>query len=193
MPFACSNRATISAALCSVALAFGIASCGGKTGGSGTGAKGATAPATKRAGGTASVPGTAARVTPTSVTPKQFIAQADEICRRANDGIARSEATLTGRRGKPDAHAAAVTRNQGIEEQAIKELVKLKPPKELTGAWQKMSGYRQALAHQLGVYATATRLRAANVAPLVASKKKLHAQLREVGIKAGFDDCAKLG
>jgi hypothetical protein len=193
MSFAWNNRAAISAALCSVALAFGIASCDGKIGGSGTGATGATAPGTKQAGGAASGPSTAAQVAPASVTSKQFIAQADAICRRANAGIARSETKLKGKRRKPDAHAAVVTRNQEIEEEAIKELVKLKPTADLTAAWQKMSLYRQALAHQLGVYVTATRLRVTNLGPLVASKKKLHAELREVGSRAGFNDCAKLG
>jgi len=192
MPFARNNRATISVALCSVALALGIASCDGKSGASSTETK-ATAPARSDRGGSAPGTSTAAQVAPTSVTSKQFIARADEICRRANAGLARSEAKVKGKLRKPDAHAAAITRNQEIEEKAIKELVKLKAPADLAGAWQKMSLLRQALARQLGVYATATRLRVTNLAQLAASKKKLHAELREVGSKSGFNDCAKLG
>ena len=190
MPFARNTRATISTALCSVALALGVASCGGKSGASSTETK-ATAPV--RSGREGSAPGasTAPQVAPTSVASKQFIAQADEICRRANVGLARSEAEAKGKLRKPDAHAAVITRNQEIEEKAIEELTKLKPPADLAGAWQKMSFYRQALARQLGVLATATRLRVTNLAQLAASKKKLHAELDEVGSKAGFSDCAK--
>ncbi len=192
MPFAWNNRATVSAALCSVALALGIASCGGKSGASSAGTK-ATAPVRSERVGSAPGTSTAAQVAPTSVTSKQFIAQADEICRRANVGLARSEAKVKGKLRKPDAHAAVITRNQEIEEKAIKELAKLKPPADLAGAWQKMSLYRQALARQLGVLATATRLRVTNLAQLAASKRKLHAELHEVGSKAGFNDCAKRG
>ncbi len=164
----------------------------GKSGASSTETK-STASVRSEQGGSAPGANAAAQVAPKAVISKQFIAQADEICRRANAGIARSEGELKGKRGEPDAHAAAIARNKEIEEKAIKELVKLKPPTGLAGAWQKMSLYREALAHQLSIYATATRLRVTNVAQLVASKKKLHAELREVGSKAGFNDCAKLG
>jgi hypothetical protein len=192
MPFAWNNRAAISAVLCSMALALGLASCGGKSGMSSTETR-ATAPVQSKRGGAVTGANTAVQAPPTAVASKQFITQADEICRRANTGIARSEAKLKGKPLKPDAHAAVVTRNQEIEEAAIKELAKLKPPVDLAGAWQKMSVYREALARELGVFATATRLRATNLAQLVASKKKLHAELRKVGSKARFKECAKLG
>jgi hypothetical protein len=186
MSFAWNNRGTIAATLCSAALALGIASCGGKSGASS--AK-ATAPVRGASGPTTG----AARSPLATVSAKQFIEQADEICGRANAAIARSEGKATGKLRKPDAHAAVVAQNQEYEEKAIKELSKLKPPSALAGAWQKMSLYRQALARELGVFATATHLRVSNLGQLVASKKKLHFQLRAAGRKAGFKDCATVG
>jgi hypothetical protein len=120
---------------------------------------------------------------------RSFITRTDAICRAANGKLARSKATSK----KPSAIAAVVRQNQAIEQKALDRLAKLQPPARLSSDWQKMVGYRRSLAQQLGVYASALDLGVKSYGGLAASKKKLHAQLREVGGRAGFRDCAKLG
>jgi hypothetical protein len=94
---------------------------------------------------------------------------------------------------QPQAIATTIRANQAIEQKSLGELVKLKAPSELAGAWQTMLEDRKNLASQLGVYATALGLGVKSFASLAASKKALHAALLKVGSSAGFKDCAKIG
>jgi hypothetical protein len=120
---------------------------------------------------------------------QQFIAQADAICHKSNEQLARSHVKSK----EPAVVAAAIVRNETIERRALGELARLTPPAELAPAWGKMLGYRRSLAGGLGNLAAAVRRGDKKFTALAKSKKQLHAELLEVGGRAGFRDCAKIG
>jgi hypothetical protein len=176
-------------------LALAASGCGGKSDASSTTASGNTA-TTSSSGQTGSSAQSSSRSGTTnkqtsaaSLPPKQFIVRADAICHEANVRLARTKLKSK----QPKAVAAAIKRNQTIEEKALGELSRLKPSVELVATWQKMLGYRRSLASQLGVYATAVGFGVKSFSSLAAAKKALHAKLLQVGRKAGFKDCSKIG
>jgi hypothetical protein len=170
-------------------LALVLAGCGGKSDASRSTAPPASAKGTSSAAQTTPAPTTSTQAPAPTSSSKQFVAQADAICRKANARLARSKAKSR----QPSDVAALIQGNQAIEQEAIGRLAKLGAPAELLPAWHKMLGYRRTLADQLGVYATAVGLGVKQLSSLAASKKKLHAELLKVGREAGFKDCAKIG
>lgn len=169
------------------------AGCGG--GSSARGAGATTASDTSSTAGASSTSGATATQTNTtqgsSAAPAaKFIAQADAICRGANAQLAKSPKVATER---PAVFAAAIVRNETIERKAAGDLSKLTPPAELAPAWAKVLADRRLLANQLGDFAAGVRRGEKKFPALAASKRKLHAELREVAGKAGFKDCASVG
>jgi hypothetical protein len=172
-------------------LTLAASGCGGKSDASSTATSGNT-DTTRSTGRTRSnsTSGTTSTQTAAATLPqKQFIARADAICREANVQLARTK--VKSKQSK--AIAAVIKGNQAIEEKALSELGKLKPSDQIAAVWQKMLGYRRSLASQLGVYATAVGFGVKSFSSLAASKKALHAKLLQVGRKAGFKDCSKIG
>jgi hypothetical protein len=164
---------------------FLLAGCGGKSSSAGN----PSASSSSTSSGTTSA-STGASGTSSPPLSKQFIAQADPICRKANSLLARSSA-----KGKKAPELAeAVVVNETIERKTAAALAKLSPPPALASGWAKMLGYRRALANELGTLAAAVKREDSSAVPaLTRSKKKLHRDLSQLARSAGFKYCAKIG
>jgi hypothetical protein len=119
-----------------------------------------------------------------------FLARADTICARINAEIVALKAN--------SASSAEVKRvvppTISIERKGIAALEKLSPPASLAQDWQRMLGYRRTLARELGeLLDAAIRNDGTSVAPLAASKRRVHASLSQTATADGFKDCAKVG
>ncbi len=174
------SSALVRAALCVGALlVLVLAGCGGKSGASNPSNEGMiTAAATNQT-----------PTPPNAGSEPRFIARADEICRRGNQRLTRSQP-----KGKQLTDLAAmVVQNETIERKTAGELARLVPPAKIAPAWTKMLGYRRSLANELGYFAAAIRRGEKKFPRLAQSKKQLHGDVVQVGSRAGFRDCAKIG
>ena len=154
------------------------AGCGGKSDVSSSSGAGAGTPS----GGRKTAPRPA-------VSKRQFVAQADAICRRVNAELADSR--VKGER--PAELAALIVRNEAIERKAAGELARLTPPPGLASDWARLLGYRRSLATQLGEFAAAVRSGKRQFPALAKAKERLHADLLETAVHVGLKDCAKTG
>jgi len=176
-----------------VSATFLLAGCGGKssTGTASAGSSGTSKTAKPaETDASSSQPGADA-------SRKQFIARADPICRRFNVELARSSAKGKGGIGngrERAAYVAGLLKNETIERRANSELARLAQPPALTADWGEMLADRRLLAKQLGELATAlVRKNKVSEQELVNRKKEWHQALRQVAVKAGFKDCARVG
>jgi hypothetical protein len=125
---------------------------------------------------------------PGDPSASRVIAKADAICRRVN-----SELTAAPPGFAISQIARSAPRNAALEERAIAELSRIRPPAVLARDWRSIIGYRRILAQELLKlvrYAKANDARA--IQTLAASKKRVHQKLSALATRDGFKDCSHL-
>jgi hypothetical protein len=120
---------------------------------------------------------------------ERFIARADLICRRVLTQLNRHKLA----NASFGELARATPPRVAIENQGLSDLSRLQPPATLAADWHQMLGYMRSLANELDALGKAggARDRSA-IRKLVASKARLHGQLRTAAKRAGFSDCQQV-
>ena len=127
---------------------------------------------------------------PPAAPRSPLIVAADAICQQVNVKIAAAKPALA----TPTEIARLTPRNAALEQQALTELRRLRPPASLAHAWQHLLSDRQTLVSELRRltgYARANDTSA--IASLARSKRTLHHALLAVAARAGFRDCGRVG
>jgi len=168
-----------------LALVVVAVSAGGCGGGS------HTASSTVPANATASTASNAAASRPPGSDPglRQFIAEADPICRRLDSELAAAE---------PKSLALAevarlAPRRAALELAAVTGLGRLAVPAAIARDWRQIVAYRRTLADELlelGQKAKAND--AAAIDGLAASKKRVHERLLATASRDGFKYCSRV-
>lgn len=171
-----------------LALVVVAVSAGGCGGGSHTASS--TVPANATAS-TASTASNAAASRPPGSDPglRQFIAEADPICRRLDSELAAAE---------PKSLALAevarlAPRRAALELAAVTGLGRLAVPAAIARDWRQIVAYRRTLADELlelGQKAKAND--AAAIDGLAASKKRVHERLLATASRDGFKYCSRV-
>lgn len=128
------------------------------------------------------------RRVPGDPSASRVIAKADAICRRVNGELTAAPPGFA-----ISQIARSAPRNAALEERAIAELNRIRPPAALARDWRQIIAYRQILAQELLKlvrYAKANDARA--IQTLAASKKRVHQELSRLAARDGFKDCARL-
>lgn len=127
---------------------------------------------------------------PPSPSQARLIARADAICRQLNtEIIATKLANLSARE-----IARGVPRNAALEQRALTELSKLRPPASIARSWRQVIAYRTTLMEELVKLGRDAKANdAAGIQTLTASKKRVHGELSTTARRAGFKDCSQVG
>jgi hypothetical protein len=183
MPSARPTLTSTAATIALVAIALLLAGCGSSSSGST-----ASIASTGKSTTSSKPPPAPARKRPAA--EEKLIARADAVCRKLNFEIA----TTPAKSGSRKELLRVVPKNEAHEREALAELSELTPTAKIATAWRQMIAARHAAIVQLGELVDAARRddkRASDA--LIASKKRLHAQLKTVATQAGLNDCASLG
>jgi hypothetical protein len=119
-----------------------------------------------------------------------LLAQADAICERVNKAIDASPPVGL------DASkiARAAPKNAAVEDAALAELARLRPPAAMKADWRTILQYRGKLASELATLVSAAQSGdAGRIRALAVSKKLMHSKLSTLAAHAGFKACGRVG
>jgi hypothetical protein len=129
---------------------------------------------------------TSASNEPKTLTRNDLIAQADAICKRANDNLKTLSFTTA------ESYGNLLIKAGAYEQTAVAQLGKLVPPAEMANDWKQIVGYDQTLGQytvQLGEYIRSHNTRAGR--EVFRASGAVLKPMTTIAKTDGFKDCVK--
>ncbi len=115
---------------------------------------------------------------------------AERICGEFNAKLAAERKTPKSFKAIP----AVVNRRVLLEQSALSELAKLKPPAGIARAWARIIGYRRTLEGNVARFGEKFRRNEfSSMSALYAANASVVRELLAVGQRAGFKHCSRVG